>query len=107
MLAAGDNDAGCFIWDCKTWSLFRQLTGHEARVSCIEFLNNEKVVITASNDKTVRIWSLDHDRREIVYTGHKNWIKSMMLSDDQRSIYTTSEDCRILVWKVPVNLDNE
>mmetsp|Transcript_16784 Transcript_16784/g.16678 ORF Transcript_16784/g.16678 Transcript_16784/m.16678 type:complete len:98 (+) Transcript_16784:711-1004(+) len=97
MVAAGDNDGIAYIWEFGTWNLLHKLEGHEKRVANLDWIHNDQIVVTSSNDTTVRVWDLTHKRREIVLTGHKNWIKAMLISDDEKFIYTVSEDHRILI----------
>jgi WD40 repeat protein len=46
------------IFDLPTRRLWRRLTGHGAWVNAAKFLEGDRLLITAGDDKTVRLWSV-------------------------------------------------
>ncbi|APR75292.1 High-affnity carbon uptake protein Hat/HatR [Minicystis rosea] len=74
--------------------------GHEGPVASVAVTPDEKHIVTASWDKTVRVWSVDDaDKRPpIVLKGHEGRLRSAMLSPDGRRIVTASMDKTARIW---------
>jgi WD40 repeat protein len=59
-VAAGyaDSESTAKVWDVKTGQLLYNLVGHRGRVHSVAFSPDDLTLATASQDATVRIWSL-------------------------------------------------
>ena len=57
LVVSGSGDSSLRVWDIDTGSCMRQLTGHEAAVSCVSELPDGNIV-SSSFDKSVRIWDI-------------------------------------------------
>lgn len=71
--------------------------GHEGLVSSLEFSNNGQGIITASRDKTAKIWGNDG---KVLHTlrSHIAPIKMAVFSPDMQQILTASEDGTAKLW---------
>jgi len=47
------------LWDSYTGQIMRTLEGHLLGISDIAWSNDGEYIASASDDKTIRIWSLD------------------------------------------------
>lgn len=101
MIAGGDNDGNAIIFKWDTWEVLHTLKGHEKRVACLEFIDEDTRVVTASNDTNIKIWTLTKNCDPTTLSKHKNWIKAMMISRDQQFIFTISEDYKLISWRIP------
>jgi len=55
-------------------------------------------VVTASWDRTARLWDVDTQRQVGVLTGHSDAVKSAAFSSDGRRVVTTSDDKTARIW---------
>jgi COMPASS component SWD3 len=47
------------LWDSTTGQIVRTFEGHSSGISDIAWSNDSEFIASASDDKTIRIWSLD------------------------------------------------
>jgi periodic tryptophan protein 2 len=75
--------------------------GHYDDVRHIEWSNDSRFFLTASNDLTVRVWSLNPEDGFIptVLSGHKQAVIGAWFSKDQETIYTVSKDGAVFDWQ--------
>ncbi|MFH0902056.1 MAG: protein kinase [Pseudomonadota bacterium] len=75
---AGGNEAGAILlWDLANGSAI-ELTGHTAKVSGLSFDASGKLVASASNDATVRVWDVDSGKERLVLAGHDSVVSRVM-----------------------------
>jgi eukaryotic-like serine/threonine-protein kinase len=79
----------------------RQLTvlsGHGDRVSFAAYSPDGARVVTASADKTARIWDAQTGVQLAVLAGHSLYVRSAVYSQDGTRILTTSTDKSVRIW---------
>jgi hypothetical protein len=76
------------------------LRGHRGEVSFAAFSPNGQRVITASADKTARVWNVDGSDRPVVLGGHEGSVLSAEFSADGQRVVTASDDKTARVWNV-------
>jgi len=72
MLASGGGDKAVDLWDVASRKLVGRLLGHTSDIEALEFTPNNRFVISSSEDRTVRIWSVD---------GHKELVRMFFRVD--------------------------
>ncbi len=80
--------------------------GHSGRVYSIAFAPDGKQLLTASLDKTARLWSSGGDAIAIL-AGHQDRIYRAEFSPDGDWILTGSRDGSIRIWKRPKALSQQ
>jgi centriolar protein POC1 len=58
------------------------------------------MVVTCSDDKTIKGWSVKKKNFMFALPGHSNWVRSCKLSPDSRLVVSGSDDCSVRVWDV-------
>ncbi len=76
-----------------------RLEGHTDTVTAISFSRNGELIATASNDKTVKLWS--RGGKEIKSLGgHSDGVTSVAFSPDGKIIASGSKDKSIILWNL-------
>jgi WD40 repeat protein len=58
------------------------------------------MVVTASSDKTARLWDVKSRRQTAVLIGHSDEVESAEFSPDGRMVVTGSDDLTVRIWDV-------
>ncbi|XP_073532485.1 WD repeat and SOCS box-containing protein 2 isoform X3 [Phyllobates terribilis] len=84
LLATGLSDGHIKVWEVHTGRLLFNLSGHQDVVRDLSFTKSGSLtLVTASRDKTLRIWDLKKDGKLIqVLTGHVQWVYCCSISPD-------------------------
>ncbi len=78
--------------------LIRTLEGHTHGVHAVAMLD-EKRVVSASRDHTLRVWDLDSGETIRTLEGHTSGVQAVAVLDDQR-VVSASSDQTLRVWDV-------
>ncbi|HEX7677047.1 MAG TPA: hypothetical protein VF713_02910, partial [Thermoanaerobaculia bacterium] len=76
-------------------SLLRVLQGHGAQVNSVAMTPNGLRAISASDDRTLRIWDLERGEETSSLHGHLYAVQQVVISDDGRRAASISQDCEI------------
>lgn len=72
------------VWEVQTGHLLFSLLGHQDVVRDLSFApNGSLILVSASRDKTLRVWDLSRDGRQVqVLSGHVQWVYCCSISPD-------------------------
>ncbi|MEA5464118.1 nSTAND1 domain-containing NTPase [Leptothoe sp. PORK10 BA2] len=73
------------------------LTGHTGSVNSVAFSPTHKLIATASNDHTVRLWTQDGQWLKTL-EGHLDWVRSVAFSADGQHLVSAAEDGTLCLW---------
>jgi platelet-activating factor acetylhydrolase IB subunit alpha len=83
LLASCSSDLTIKLWDPQNdYSNIRTLTGHDHTISSVRFTPSGTHLISASRDKTIRIWEVKTGYSIRTIRGHSEWVKSIAPSPD-------------------------
>ena len=77
------------------------LKAHTGTVRSVNFSADGRMLATASDDKTVKLWSLPTQRFMCTLAGHSNWVRSAQISPDGRLVASAGDDRCIKVRRRP------
>jgi WD40 repeat protein len=105
-IASGANDRKIKIWSVDRGEEMKTLSGHNGEINSLVFLPNGNLV-SASMDKTIRIWDLDKETHSLIKTkfAHSNVVFSLALLEDG-NLASGSHDFTIKIWHFESNSTN-
>ena len=99
-LVSASKDKTARVWDAATGALVATLSSSPPQpVDAARFSPDGQLVITAAEDKSAVIWTLD-GRAVHILEGHSDAIPSAAFSPDGRLVATGSDDGTAKVWDV-------
>ena len=78
----------------------RQFIGHGGRVRSVAFVPNRHLVVSGSDDRTVRLWDEETAKEVHRFEGHTGPVTSVAASPDGRLVLSGSEDGTTRLWAV-------
>lgn len=105
-LVSVSQDTCVKLWDVPTklvenssLSCSHTEIAHQKDINCISVAPNDKIIATASQDKTAKLWS-DSLTLLGVLRGHKRGIWCVRFSPVDQVVLTSSADCTIKLWSI-------
>merc|ERR1712224_535461 len=86
-------------YNVMTGACISILIGHEGEISKVQFSPNGAKIITASSDRTCRLWSVETGENVQVLEGHSDEIFSCAYNYCGDTIITGSKDNTCRIWK--------
>jgi WD40 repeat protein len=79
-------------------SLIRTLSGHALYVNACAISPDDSFIVSASRDKTLKVWDVATGRERATLTGHTSGIRACAISPTSSFIVSASWDKTLKVW---------
>jgi WD40 repeat protein len=92
------------FWNCHSKAkapLLHTFCGHSSSVELIALSPNSQTLVSADQDRTIKLWNLQTGKHLRTLTGHLKPIRSIVISRDGKTIATASWDGTIKLWNLP------
>jgi WD40 repeat protein len=86
---------GIQVWDARNGTASAMLRGHRAYASTVSFSRDGRMIISGSDDMTVRIWHVSSTESNAT---HKGLSRKVAFSKDGKRVVAPSWDGRAGVW---------
>jgi autophagy-related protein 16 len=101
LVAACGTDKMCRIWNGRTDRLIHQLVGHSQKVTSCRFLNGDKSILTASADRSMKVWDITRNTyRQTITLRHSSTSNCMDISHDSATAASGHLDGGVRFWDV-------
>ncbi len=80
--------------------LLRTLTGHRGSVTALAMTPDGKLVISGSDDKTLKVWSLETGTELFTLNGHSKSVNAVVVTPDSKLVISGSDDKTLKVWSL-------
>lgn len=96
----GVHDPSIYLWNRKE-KYRRILTEHRGSVTSANFDSSGKLLVSSSEDKTIRIWDVASGICLKTFWGHTYDVKDAVFSKDNLHVISISIDKTIIKWDFP------
>ena len=76
------------------------IKGHLGSIRSLSFSSDSGIIVSGSDDKTVKGWNVGRHKFMFALPGHTNWVRSAKLAPDNRLVVSGSDDCTVRLWDV-------
>ncbi|KAK2757660.1 protein with putative role during mitosis [Arachnomyces sp. PD_36] len=107
LLASCSSDLTIKLWDpSDEYKNIRTLPGHDHSVSAVRFIpsgaagspSSGNLLVSASRDKTLRIWDVTTGYCVKTLQGHADWVRDVAASADGRFLFSAGNDQIPRLW---------
>ncbi len=95
-LISGGKDNKVTIWNTVDGTKIRELKGHADDVMAVD-INRNNIIVSASKDKTIRLWNIDGSEINKL-VGHTKELTSVKFSPDGEKLISGSADGTLKEW---------
>lgn len=124
-IISASGDGTLILWDIRTRRLIRTLTGHSRGLACVAFVSSttsthaphgfrrsatsgvdeeeeedDELVISGSNDQTIRIWRASSGECVCLLEGHKDLVRALAYDPITQRFISASYDQTVILWQL-------
>ena len=92
----------CLLNICQSENISntKTLTGHSSFINHLVISPDGQTLVSASADKTIKLWNLATGKEIRTLTGHSSFINHLVISPDGQTLVSASADKTIKLWNL-------
>lgn len=99
LLVAGEDSGAVQVFDTNSRTILRSFRGHALPVHVSHFSSEPTQVLTASDDRTVRLWDLPEQKELRRFDAHTDYVRAGVVSRDNANLALSgSYDGTVRLW---------
>jgi WD40 repeat protein len=91
---------GIEIWDAAKRRLLQTLSGHHGNVTSVAFSSDGRLLVSGSEDNSVKLWKVATGEEIRTFQGHTDWVESVAFLPDDSAVISASSDKSLKLWDV-------
>jgi WD40 repeat protein len=96
--------SGGFGGQARIWTLdgtpAGELVGHDAAISVVRISRDGAIAVTASSDRTVRVWDLPARRPRAILGQHRKQVLALDLDHSRDRVWSGGHDGKLHAWRL-------
>lgn len=113
-IISASGDGTLILWDIRRRRLLRTFSGHSRGLACVAFVGSsttsygtqtsnsdeDELVVSGSNDKTIRIWRASSGECVCLLEGHESLVRALAYDALTGRLVSASYDQSVIVWQL-------
>ena len=96
-----DSDDKITVFEFKTWRKVSVLRGHSKRINTLICNDEGTVLVSAGQDKSIRLWSLTDGNEKKVFHDHGATVNALVFVSPKQDLFASgSDDKSIKIWSI-------
>ncbi|MGK7918378.1 MAG: WD40 repeat domain-containing protein [Prochloraceae cyanobacterium] len=88
------------VLDFETLEELNTFTGHSGAILSLAIDRDKRILASASQDGTIKLWDLFNGELMTTLKGHEDWVMSIAISPDGTTLVSGSRDKTIRIWDI-------
>lgn len=77
----------------------QRFNGHDAEITSLDVSGDGRLLVTASNDNSVRLWDVETGQLIHIMEGHRGAVTAVLFSPDASRVVSASSDRTVRIWE--------
>ena len=95
-----DRGGRLLLWDLEAEKPIQEFTGHSLPVNDLAFSSDGSLILSASSDKTVKLWSVHTGQCRRTLVGHSQSVEAISFADHDRFAISGGWEGNAILWDI-------